>query len=296
MDHEIERPPLAGILVRRPIQPGDDLVLIGLPDDSKSSYRTGPAEAPRAIRRAYDGDGYNAATETGLDLAGVVVDGGDWSPGPDWAATRAAFRTKAAELFRAGLRPGFLGGDHAVTGPIAEALGALGEPVWVVHLDAHPDLYPDFQGDEHSHACTGRRILDQPHVASLTQIGIRTAERIQAEAAAGQGDRCRIITAAKAEAGEIYLDHIPPDAPVYLTLDLDALDPAFAPGVSHPVPGGLSSRRVIDLIHGLPGRLIGFDVVELNPSRDLNDLTAVLAGRLVHELFGRMAAGDSLGD
>ena len=278
--------PLAGVLAPKGRKAPGNMVFVGLPDDSQSSCRLGVAGAPGRIRLAYDGHCYNSCTESGQDLAGMVTDLGDWTGLDTWAETSASYRVRAGELFRKGLVPFFCGGDHAVTVPVVRALAELGRPVQVIQLDAHPDLYRELDGNPDSHACTGRLILEMEHVAGLTQLGVRAITPAQKELAAGYGSRLKMIPAKGISGALPRLDHIAPDFPVYLSLDMDVFDPAFAPGVNHPVPGGFSSRQVMDFIQDLPWRLVGMDVVELNPERDVNDLTAVLAGGLFHEAMG----------
>jgi agmatinase len=264
------------------------LVFVGLPCDTQSTFRRGPAEGPSRIRLAYDGRCYNATTELGADLAGLVSDAGDWAPGGTWEETRENYRARAEELFAGEGVPFFAGGDHAVTIPIVKALGVLDEPVHVVQLDAHPDLYPEFDGDRWSHACVGARALEQEHVDSLTQIGVRTLNHEQLEVARRHSGRLTVLEARDAPFRLSDLTHIPDGAPVYLTVDLDGFDPAYAPGVSHPVPGGLTPRQALALIQEGPWRLVGMDAVEVNPSLDQGDRTAVLAARLLHEAMGRI--------
>jgi arginase len=264
------------------------LAFAGLPCDTQSTHRRGPAGGPSRIRLAYDGRCYNATTELGADLGGLVSDVGDWLPGGSWEETREDYRARAEELLAGESVPFFAGGDHAVTMPLADALAVLGEPVHIVQLDAHPDLYPEFEGDRWSHACVGARILEMEHVASLTQIGVRTLNHPQLEVARRHAGRLTILEARDAPFRPSDLAHIPEGAAVYLTVDLDAFDPAYAPGVSHPVPGGISSRQALALIQEAPWRLVGMDAVEVNPSMDQGDRTAVLAARLLHEAMGKV--------
>lgn len=252
------------------------IVFVGLPDDSQSSFRRGAARGPTAIRTSYDGLAYNATSESGVDLEARVTDLGDWPVADDFAATARDWTARAARLFGAGRVPFFAGGDHAVTVPV---VAALAFPVHVVQIDAHPDLYPEFEGSRESHACVAARLLEMEHVVSLTQIGVRTWNDAQRDVADRHADR-------------IFTDpgHLTDTDAVYLTIDLDGIDPAFAPGVAHTVPGGLSSREAIDRVHSIGGRLIGMDVVELNPDRDEGERTAILAARLLHEGMARAAA------
>ena len=278
--------PFAGCFAGAADAAGCRLVFTGLADDSQSSYRRGAAAAPARIRRVYNGDCYNATTESGVDLSGAVADGGDLSVAQDWPATAQAFRHYAEGLFRTGHVPFFAGGDHAVTVPVAGALGVLGRPVHIIQIDAHPDLYPTFEGSLFSHACVAARLLEMPHIASITQFGVRTMNAVQERTARAHAGRLHLCHASELVGPLVLPVHIPEDGLVFLDVDLDGFDPAFAPGVSHPVPGGLTPRQVLDLIQASRGTLIGMSVVECNPELDLRDVTAVLAGRLLHEGMG----------
>jgi agmatinase len=262
------------------------VAFVGLPCDSQSSFRRGPAAAPGRIRLAYDGRCYNATTELGTDLEGLVSDVGDWFPGEGWEETFEEYRARAEGLFMSEQVPFFAGGDHAVTVPLVAALEVLDEQVHVIQLDAHPDLYPEYGGDRGSHACVGARILEMEHVASLTQIGIRTLNAPQLAEVGRHGGRLGVFEARDMPVRMAELGHIPKNAPVYVTVDLDAFDPAFAPGVSHPVPGGLSPRQILRLLQDSEWALVGMDAVEVNPSRDEGDRTSILAARLLHEGMG----------
>jgi arginase len=155
----------------------------------------------------------------------------------------------------------------------------------VLHIDAHSDLYDEFDGDRFSHGCPFARIMEDRLAGRLIQVGIRTMNPHQRDQARRFGveviDMRTWLSGARPGAeGEIYL-----------SLDLDALDPAFAPGVSHHEPGGLSVREVISLIQDIRGEVVGADVVEYNPSRDVNGVTATVAAKLVKEIAGRMKSG-----
>ena len=265
------------------------LVFLGIADDTQSSYFGGCAAGPAAIRNAYDGKCFNATTESGVDLEDAVCDLGDRYPKDSWEASARDYKERTEALFKAGRIPFIAGGDHAVTIPVVEALEVLEQPVHVIQVDAHPDLYPDFDGNRFSHACTGARILEMDHIASLTQLGIRTLNAVQSPFLERYPDRLIIHEARELPAELPELTHIPEDALVYITIDMDGLDPAFAPGVSHAVPGGLSSRQVLDFVQRGHWALVGMDVVEVNPSRDVNDQTAILAARFLHEGMGYAA-------
>lgn len=258
-------------------------VLLGIPFDAASSYLRGPADAPAAIRRALHSSSSNLWTEDGIDLgeAGRFVDGGD----VDVAAAadpRASITECVGRILQQGARPLLLGGDHSVTYPIVGAVAAAQRPLSLLHVDAHPDLYPDFEGDRFSHASPFARIMEDGLVDQLVQVGIRTMNGIQRAQAERFG--VEVIDMRAWSAGQRpVLRH-----PLYISLDVDALDPAYASGVSHREPGGLSVRDVISLVQSIDVPVVGADVVELNPSRDLDDLTARVAAKLVKELLALM--------
>ena len=257
--------------------------LLGLPWDRSSSYLTGPALAPPLIREAFRSDSANAWTEYGLDLGaeGAVHDAGDLdlTTGADpWETITEG----AARLFGDGYVPIFLGGDHSVTHPLVRAAARHYPGLSILHLDAHPDLYHDFRGDPRSHASPLARIMEEGLAVRLVQVGIRTAVGEQRD----QAQRFGVEMVEMKDLGRDYLPSF--SGPVYLSLDLDVLDPAFAPGVSHLEPGGMSTRRVLDLIHNFEGRLIGADIVEYNPRRDINGMTAMVAAKLLKEIAARL--------
>lgn len=280
--------PFAGCFTADPEKP-TPLVFAGLPDDSQSSFRRGSAQGPQRIRLAYGGNCYNATTEAGVDLTNMVVDLGDLPSKNSWKLTARSYQEFAARLFQSGKTPFFAGGDHAVTVPIIAALAELGEPVHIIQIDAHPDLYPEFEGNGDSHACTISRALEMSHVASVTQFGIRTMNASQMPQLERYRDLIHISFARDLIGALPELSHIPAGAPVYLTVDLDGFDPAYAPGVSHPVPGGLTPRQVLNFIQNAQWKLVGMDAVEVNPDLDVNDQTALLAARLLHEGMGYAA-------
>jgi len=161
---------------------------------------------------------------------------------------------------------------------VCDSLAEAHGPVSILHFDAHPDLYDDFEGDPLSHASPFARIMENGLASSLVQVGIRTSNRHCRE----QAQRFAVETV---EMNEFTPDRVPiPGAPLYISIDLDALDPAFAPGVSHHEPGGLSVRDILSVLHRVPGPIVGADVVEYNPTRDINGMTAVVAAKLVKEL------------
>ncbi|MDT9011845.1 arginase family protein [Novosphingobium sp. APW14] len=253
--------------------------LIGLPTDCNSSFARGPAAAPAAIRAALWSDRGNLAAEDGQEIGHdfLLEDRGDL-PLTETPDDDAIIRNGVTESLSAGAMPILLGGDHAVSFPIVQAIAAKHGPVNILHFDAHPDLYDDFEGNPRSHASPFARILEAGLCRRLVQVGIRTLNRHCREQAARFG--VEIVPIADFTPGMVPVL----DGPLYISLDLDGLDPSEAPGVSHPEPGGLRVREVLSVLHAQTGQIVGADVVELNPRFDANDRTAILAAKLVREI------------
>jgi arginase len=211
----------------------------------------------------------------------VLSDAGDL-PLPSGVEARDLIERGIAELLAGGGRPLALGGDHSVTYPILRAIAGHHPSLTVLHIDAHPDLYDEFEGDRFSHACPFARSMEEGLAQRLVQVGIRTMNAHQRSQANRFG--AEILDMRGWEAGERPVVN----GAVYLSVDLDGLDPAFAPGVSHREPGGLSVREVLTLIQSVGGTLVGADVVEYNPRQDLGGVTATVAAKIVKEIAGRM--------
>lgn len=259
------------------------VALLGLPTDRGSSFLRGAATAPAAIRAALHCGSSNMFAENGIDLGapGALTDAGDLML-DGTTAEIDAITDGVERLLSAGQHVLALGGDHAVTYPVLRAYARRYPDLAILHFDAHPDLYDSFDGDPYSHACPFARIMEAGLARRLVQVGIR-ADNIEQRA---QARRFGVETV-----GMDRLDELPgllPRGPVYVSIDLDALDPAYAPGVSHHEPGGLTTRDVLRAIQALQGPVVGADVVELNPSRDLNGVTAMVAAKFVRELAGAM--------
>jgi arginase len=259
--------------------------LIGLPTDSHSSFLRGAARGPAAIRAALASDHANDASESGLELGEIAFeDTGDLALDED-AGDPVRIGAAITDAANAGAVPISLGGDHMVTGPIVAALAKVHGPLNILHFDAHPDLYEDYQEDPLSHASPFARIMEGGHAKRLVQFGIRTLNRHCRTQAARFG--VEIV-----EMRDFAPERVPiPDAPLYISIDLDGFDPAFAPGVSHHEPGGPSVREFLHVLHRVIGPIVGADIVELNPGRDLNGITATLAAKLVRELAALAAKG-----
>lgn len=256
-----------------------EVAVIGVPFDANSSYLQGSAEAPPLIRDAFYCDSANLWTEGGIDLGSSSA----WSFEGDLSVQDLAdIETGVTEQLDAGKRVLSLGGDHAITWPIIRAYAKTYPKLNILHLDAHPDLYDELGGNRASHACPFARIMEEKLAIRLVQVGIRTLNVHQREQSQRLGTEI-IDMAHIHSACDLSFD-----GPVYLSLDLDCLDPAFAPGISHYEPGGMSTREVLTVIQTLKGQLVGSDIVEFNPKRDPQGITAMVAGKLLKEILGKM--------
>jgi agmatinase len=267
-----------------------DVALIGILSDANSSYKKGAARAPESIRRALHSWSTNLCSELGVDLANNpgFVDVGDRKIA-DGADNFLAIETNIDQIIERGALPLILGGDHAITYPIMRAINHANGPVNILHFDAHPDLYENFEGNPYSHASPFARIMEKGLAKRLVQVGIRTLNQHQREQVDRYGVECH-------EMKDVDISSIGQDfeGPVYISCDMDALDPAFAPGVSHHEPGGLSVRDILGIIQRIPNHIVGADIVEYNPDRDINDMTAMVAAKLLKETAGRMLLNSRL--
>jgi len=258
------------------------LGMIGVPYDENSSHMRGTAEAPRAIREALASESTNTWDEEGSDVTTYVRDLGDVS------FTRKVDPFYQIESFiRRALDHGFapivLGGDHSITYASVRAVAALHDGLTILHFDAHPDLYDEFKGNRHSHASVFARIMEAKLAKRLVQIGIRTANGHQREQAKKLGVETIEMKKWKGKVPKT-------EGPIYVSFDMDVLDPAFAPGVSHHEPGGMSLREALTAIQSLPESLVGADIVEVNPRRDRSEVTAMCAAKILKELAAKMFA------
>lgn len=260
------------------------IALIGAPTDINSSFLRGPAKAPARIRAQLGSDHGNRATESGFEIGmDIPLDDRGDLPLTEGAGDDALIEHGVAAALADGAVPIILGGDHAITYPVMRAMAARYGPLNILHFDAHADLYDELLGNRRSHASPFARIMEEGLASRLVQVGIRTLNGHQAEQAKRFGVE---IVAMR----DFAPDKVPVlSGPLYISIDLDGLDPAFAPGVSHHEPGGLSVRDVLNVLARQTARLVGADVVELNPDRDINDMTAVVAAKFVKELVGMAA-------
>lgn len=272
-----------------------DVVVLGLPFDGATSFRKGAAQAPGRVRSI--STHIPPTTEDGRLLTQLRVrDLGDIEPAGLTQEQYFERVSAAAERLFGRTIPFFIGGDHSVSIPLLQAAAAVfPEPLGIIHLDAHLDLCEELDGNRLSHGCTHRRSLECPGIdlEHLFFVGIRSFEVQELQFL--QGRRANIITARTLY--EQGIDRIAAQIctglgrcrHVYLSLDIDFLDPAAAPGTGTPKPGGFSTRDLFELLRHLARLpLIGMDVVEVSPPLDQNDITSFAAQRAITEMWGHL--------
>lgn len=261
------------------------ITVVGVRTDVNSSFMKGAALAPAKIREALASPSTNLCAENGIDLGGHPgwKDGGDLEL--DNASIGGSIDHGVSRLIKTGERVVALGGDHAITYPIVRATARRHQGLTILHLDAHADLYDEFEGNRESHASPFARVMEDGLATRLVQIGIRTLNPHQRQ----QVERFGVEVHGARGVPDIAALGL--EAPLYLSLDLDVLDPSYAPGVAHPEPGGLTTREVISIIQDLPHPLVGADIVELNPHRDINGLTAMASAKILKEILANMLEG-----
>jgi agmatinase len=279
---------------------GVDVAIVGAPMDDLVSDHPGTRFGPRAIRLASDGLG-GAHLEAGIDPFERlrVVDYGDAPVLPaDPAASHAAIERTVGEVVDAGAIPLVLGGDHSIAEPDIRACAERHGPLGLIHFDAHTDTGSELWGVEISHGTPMYRLVEQGHVAGerYVQIGLRGTWPGEAEFA-WQRERgiADVRMGELAERGiaavlDEAIERIGP-GPVFASIDVDVLDPAFAPGTGTPEPGGMTSADLLWACRELAAKLdlVGADVVEVLPSGAMPDITALVASRIAHELLTGIA-------
>ncbi len=254
------------------------ICLQGFLYDEQSSFLKGSAQGPPLIRRAYNSSSSNYYAENGEEIAPHFLDDkGDF-------AINSYFDIEDITLRHLKGRSPLisLGGDHSITYPILRAFYKVFGPLNIIHLDAHADLYEEFEGEKYSHACTFSRIMEEEIGLNLYQIGVRTlnAEQLKVrqkyDVKSYEIDQWALINKELNE------------RPTYISLDIDVLDPAFAPGVSHHEPGGISTRELVRFIQNIKAPILGADIVEYNPLRDHQEITAMVCAKLFKELSSKM--------
>lgn len=258
--------------------------ILGIPFDDNSSYLKGPDKAPSIIRKCLFSASSNSASELGFDLnqKSRWQDIGDveFKQKYDFFP---AIRDRVLQALDQGDSVVSLGGDHSVTYPIIDAYAQHYKDLTIIHFDAHPDIYHNLDDNPFSHASPFARIMERHLAKNLIQVGIRTVNQHLRDQINKYNVTCFEMSKMKA------LPMIMMDGPIYISFDIDALDPAFAPGVSHIEPGGLSTRDALTILQSIKGKIVGADIVEYNPVRDINEMTGMVAAKVLKELMALMS-------
>lgn len=268
-------------IAARPDYSAARAVIFGAPLDATVCFRPGTRGGPAAVRAmSYCLEEYSLDLERDLrslafhDLGDVLLPPGDIQTG------LSRIEAVAAQVCRDGKVPFVLGGEHLVSWPVIRAVAALHPELAVVHLDAHADLRTEYQGVVLSHATVMGRVGELLGPRNVFQFGIRSADGPELAAARESGafHPHRVLPGLVETVQELR------GRPVYVSLDIDVVDPAFAPGVGTPEPAGVTPQEILDAVRLLQGlHLVGFDVVEVNPAYDPVGITALLAAKIVRE-------------
>jgi agmatinase len=282
-----------------------DVAIVGAPFDDAVSHRSGARFGPRAIREAQYTSGSVNSLQLGVEPFELltVVDAGDANVVPAWIErAHAVIYRKVREVASTGAIPIVLGGDHSITWPSATAIAEVRRPgsIGIVHFDAHADTANDDWGVLAGHGTPMRRLVESGAVKgkNFVQVGLRgywppveTFEWMKEH-----GLRYHLMTEVEERGAEAVIDDAiaealdGPDA-IYLSLDIDVVDPGLAPGTGTPEPGGFSSRELLRAIRRVVGRveLAGMDIVEVSPPYDHAEMTAMIANRAALEAISALA-------
>jgi agmatinase/guanidinopropionase len=278
-----------------PLSEDFDVAIVGVPFDGGVSYRPGARFAPGKVRDVSSlGRGYSWARGENVFARLRVADGGDCSTVPiDRMQTYAKIEQHFGEVLKSGKKFLAVGGDHSITLPLLRAVRAhVGQPVSLIHFDAHLDTYPAAWGEEYHHGSFARHAVEEGLIdgKSSLQIGLRgpLAGGDDLDFAKNHGIHSSTVDDIRIRGLEAYLHDLPPfDRPTYITYDVDCLDPSHAPGTGTPVPGGLTTYEVQRIFRSLKIKnLVACDVVELCPAYDPSDITALAVLDAMFEMLG----------
>ena len=257
--------------------------VIGIPSDKNSSFLKGSSKAPPLIMKEFFSESSNLFTESGinLDQKSIFKYNGclrlkNYNDGYEQVKKALYDELENNNRYIS------IGDDHSITYPIISAYSHFYIKLNILHFDAHPDLYHSFENNPFSNASPFAIIMENNLVKKLAQVGIRTMNTHQKDQA--EKYNVQVIHMAQFDS-TMQFDF---DEPVYISIDLDALDPAFALGVSHPEPGGLSTRDIINTLSKINGEIIGGDIVEYNPEKYFQNTTEITASKILKELMGKM--------
>lgn len=256
-------------------------VLFGIPMDSTVSFRPGTRMAPYRIREVSEGiEEFSVYQRKSLAELGFYDAGDLIIPFGNVGETLKRAEAAATDLLQQGKKLFVMGGEHLISWPLIKACHKFFPDLAVIQMDAHADLRADYLGEKMSHATVMRQVAEQLGEKRVFQLGIRSATREELEYAEQKthlylDQFLSVIAAVKAKLG---------DRPVYISVDIDVLDPAFAPGTGTPEAGGITSRELLQgLLELRDLNVVGFDLVEISPPYDPNDNTAILGAKIIRE-------------
>ena len=269
-----------------------EFVIVGVPFDRTTSFRPGARFGPDSIRmHSWNFESYDL--ETAVDLSDVAIhDLGNTEEFGSAGDMVRSLREEMRPIYAAGKVPIVLGGDHACSPPSVEAYPESAPSLGVIYLDAHMDFRASYLGEPRSHACSSRRILEKVGARNIVVLGVRSVSREEIDDNKGIG--MSYVTAHEithdgiAAAVQKAFNMLKTER-IYISLDIDAIDPAYASGTGTPEPFGLTPRDVKYVIDQAAPRLAGLDIMEVSPHYD-NGNTSVLAARLAREAIVRYVA------
>lgn len=271
-----------------------DIALVGVPFDGGTTYRPGPRFGPRNIRvQSAIIRPYNPVLKINPFERRRIADFGDLSVNPlSIEDTFRRIEQGLTPLLRAEVTPICVGGDHSISLPILRAVAKKFGPVALVQFDAHSDTWDEYFGSKYSHGTPFRRAVEEGLLlrGGVLQIGLRGQVYGEEDFAFARAHKIRMVTVEEFHRGGLPLAHRLlrklRGKPVYVTLDIDAVDPAFAPGTGTPQVGGLTSVQILELVRALRGlRIVGCDLVEVSPPYDSGEITSLLAANLLYEFL-----------
>ena len=256
-------------------------VLVGVPMDFTVSLRPGSRTGPQQIRTiSYGIEEYSVYQNKSLANVNYYDAGDMVLPFGNVSGSLSRIETVAERIFADNKLPIFLGGEHLISYPLIKACYKHYPNLSVIHFDAHADLRTDYEGEEESHATVMRKVSEMLGDRRIYQFGIRSGTKEEFEYAK--------------QHTHMFVDEIFPslrdavlllkNKPVYISLDIDVVDPAFAPGTGTPEPGGCTSKEILEAIRVMSSlNIVGMDIVEVSPLNDQTERTAILGAKLVRE-------------
>lgn len=262
-----------------------DIVLVGVPMDYTCSYRPGTRFGPQKIREVSIGiEEYSIYLDKHLKEK-RFFDAGDLDlPFGNVDKSLKIIGEACKQIYDDNKFPIFLGGEHLISYPlIRQAYNKYGDDLILMHFDAHADLREQFAGECHSHASVIRRVCEFMNGKNIYQFGIRSGVKEEFDFAR---ENTNMYLFEVLEPLKQVIEKIGNQKPVYVTLDIDVVDPAFANGTGTPEPGGCTSKEIVQAITYMSQlNLVGFDLVEVSPHYDISDRTALLAAKIIRDVI-----------